>query len=827
MGQSFEIEPILKKLLDKHKELVEMKKLIPSVLVIMALFILAACTADQTEPIAATRPAVTAVPDQPTPSPSPTPVLTPFATELPSFPTPPVLSDGLDPFVQQLQRFLVDPNYGYMQATMSDPIAVGAWRSEWRMYDPAQMVAEFQNNALPAPSAVQFTGLSTEEITSLIGQPPASLFDPATNVVAALHSTGWGQSASDEAILFITEQDGRYVWSAFLYTTGPFADASPSTVAAPVGLIYTITDNGLYQVQPDGQPRQLLDAQTANTPNLRVAPDGRHAAYINDEQQLWLIDTATGEQQQLAADFTTSGYLSWGDKDTLFVGIWLDPSEGEGPNNGHIATLDITSGDLFILDETRLSSGRPSLLSDYNLIAFDVSKDSQDDIFSGRIYHPDSGVQTFDQTAYAGHDRNAIANPVWSPDPNKIAWLTGGGGRFMVQLFDIEAKTAVTIFDWDPARFGALVPSPVWSPDGQWLALEVWANGPEGSGLWLLAADGSSQTLVDADGHDPYWVNADLLVYNLNDGPRLYDVASAMAFKMDLPEGSWVLGVTNEADLQAQLGPQLGPQSDASQVTDTATPQANLPDPAELEMTTTTAASPDGRWQATVSQSEPVTVGDGEQFYASLTIENGSTTWEPVAGWRAYGLGYVYPAVYQWSQDSRYLYYTNKIAVDGCAVFLNATDLYRFDVRTGDNVELLSSGLTWDLALSPDETSLAYTSFNGQSIVVAVRDIATGNEQSVAVADTGPDAQSGNIVWSPDGTQLLLTVAHDPCGSNWTHSIIRLNVAAVTAVTLIEKDARQFTIMEWPNAEGTTARLTDKAGQIWLLDLDSGDLTAE
>jgi hypothetical protein len=355
------------------------------------------------------------------------------------------------------------------------------------------------------------------------------------------------------------------------------------------------------------------------------------------------------------------------------------------------------------------------------------------------------------------------------------------------------------------------------------LALEVWANGPEGSGLWLLAADGSSQTLVDADGHDPYWVNADLLVYNLNDGPRLYDVASAMAFKMDLPEGSWVLGVTNEADLLAQLDP----QADTIPVADTATPQANLPDPAELVMSTTTSESPDGRWQATVSQSEPVAVGDGEQFYASLTIDDGATSWQPVAGWRAYGLGYVYPAVYQWSQDSRYLYYTNKIAVDGCALFLNATDLHRFDVRTGDNVELLPSGLIGDLALSPDETSLAYTSFNGQSIVVAVRDIATGNEQSVVVADTGPGGQSGNIVWSPDGTQLLLTVAHDACGPNWAHSIIRLNAAAVTAVTLIEKDARQFTIMEWPNAEEATARLTDKAGQTWLLDVDSGDLTAE
>ena len=380
------------------------------------------------------RPTATAV--APTPYPTTTTPAEVMSTETP-------FADDLATFIEQLQTAVTSQMWAEIPTFMSDPIAVSAWRSEWRMYTSADTMAAFQNASLPSPLSVQFTGLNEGEITSLIGQPPATMFGSEVNVVAALHSTGWGQSISDEAVLFVTEADGRYTWSGFLYTNGRFADANLGTVAAPVGLIYINWQNGLYQIQPDGQHRQLLNTQDVTIPNFRVAPDGRHVTYVNDEQkQLWVIDTTTGERQQYAADLTPSGYLQWGDKNTLFVGIWLDPNEGEGPNNGHIATLNINTGDLTILDETRLSSGRPSYLSDYTWSALDVFPSSQDDILTGRTYHPDSGLQIFDHTAYAGSINAPIGNPAWSPTPNKIAWMTYEGERHMVQVFDMEAKTA-------------------------------------------------------------------------------------------------------------------------------------------------------------------------------------------------------------------------------------------------------------------------------------------------------------------------------------------------------------------------------------------------
>jgi hypothetical protein len=218
-----------------------MRKFITSVLIILALFIFVACSADQTEPVEATRPSATAVVAEPTALPTQTaePTAETAATE-------PASNDDLAAFIEQLQTAVTNQNYADLEAAMSDAIAVGAWRSEWRTYNPEQLFAAFRAASLPAPLSVQFTSFSTDDLANFLGQPPASMFGPTVNVVAALHSTGWGQSTSDEAILFVTEEDGRFVWSGFLYHNGRFADAALGTVAAPVGLIYTIINDGLF-----------------------------------------------------------------------------------------------------------------------------------------------------------------------------------------------------------------------------------------------------------------------------------------------------------------------------------------------------------------------------------------------------------------------------------------------------------------------------------------------------------------------------------------------------------------------------------------------------
>lgn len=258
-----------------------------------------------------------------------------------------------------------------------------------------------------------------------------------------------------------------------------------------------------------------------------------------------------------------------------------------------------------------------------------------------------------------------------------------------------------------------------------------------------------------------------------------------------------------------------------------ATPEAALPDPAELEMMTTTTASPDGRWQAIAAQSDPIMVGDLEKLYVSLTVSDGATTWEPVAEWRGYGLGYIWPAVYQWSADGRYLYYTNLTAPDGCLYYSNGTDLYRLDLTDGSTIEILPDGKTLNLSLAADESTLAYTNYDGRVVSFVVRSLATGTEQSTAISAPGESAQTGQIHWSADGKTAVLTLIHNACLPTETSSIVRVNLDNMTATTLITQDDRRLQILDWPDPAQPEIRLVDKDGNTWRMDISSGALTPE
>jgi hypothetical protein len=220
---------------------------------VLFLLVLAACSSDggQVSPtLQPTAPAATAAILEPTVEPTATvePTVAPTAepTEEPEVVEP----EGaeLDAFIMSLETAVTDQDFAQMAALANEPIAIGGWRSEWRMYDPAQMSTEFQNGSLPAPTDVIFTGLTDEEITALIGQPPATMFSPDTNYAAALHSSGWGEDGTDDAILFIVEEDGQYSWFAFLYTFGAFADANQvgEVIETDVAYIMAMQDVTMY-----------------------------------------------------------------------------------------------------------------------------------------------------------------------------------------------------------------------------------------------------------------------------------------------------------------------------------------------------------------------------------------------------------------------------------------------------------------------------------------------------------------------------------------------------------------------------------------------------
>jgi hypothetical protein len=256
-----------------------------------------------------------------------------------------------------------------------------------------------------------------------------------------------------------------------------------------------------------------------------------------------------------------------------------------------------------------------------------------------------------------------------------------------------------------------------------------------------------------------------------------------------------------------------------------------LPDLTGLRVVTTTNTSQDGKWNATGLAAFPRSAPDN--YYTRLIVAgaDGQTAWTVVDQWSRYGMGYTTPQPFLWSRDGRAFYFTNMAHPDGCAPFVNATDLYRVDLNTGAVTQIAPSVGLW-LALSPDETKLAYAGFRERGLVVS--DLATGREQETGLklrqnANFG-DA-IGRILWSADGSTIIYTIANRPCSGAASKSqtvfaestsIVRLDVATMRQTPLLSDDIQLRMALEWASADKLLVR--DKDGQTWLLDVTTGQL---
>ena len=216
------------------------------ILAVLSLFLLIACqptgevgvTPDVTLPPAPTEAATTA-PTATTEAATPTtelPTATPPATDAPPA--------TLDAFIIQLQAALSARDFPTMQTLMSDPFTVGFWLSEGVQYTPAEAVAAFENDFLPASATLVWADPNMDLAPLLQGQPPATFLGPDKLVVATLLSYGWGQDAAAEAIQFIIQQpDGTYRWDTMLYSGFGFgslpADVEAVVIAGDEATLYS------------------------------------------------------------------------------------------------------------------------------------------------------------------------------------------------------------------------------------------------------------------------------------------------------------------------------------------------------------------------------------------------------------------------------------------------------------------------------------------------------------------------------------------------------------------------------------------------------------
>lgn len=521
---------------------------------VVLLMVFAACTQAESieEPavVEATPPTATAVPIEP--------IAEPTATAQPTVVE--IESDPLEDFVSELQTAVINQDYVAMQALMSDPIAVAGWRSEGRMIEPAQAVLEYQNSVLPTPLTVQFTGLTEDELTNLLGQTPASMFGPASSVAAVLHSTGWGVESNHEAILFVTEEDGRYAWSAFLFTFGSF-DESNSSGLMP----FVETDVNLVQAQQDvvmySRPGEsydeiggIFDGQSALVTGQSedgnwwrvICPDDTIGDCWVTADPAFTLPTGSGTNESDPTSVITAEPIFTGG-DLQFVG-W-------SPNGRYLAYYEYTEEQVAESPVEGLRGTYPGTFVFYDV---QTGEKCTDYPFSGFFNYegggsgsqwrwlpngqlllslPDGQLLQNDAPCEPGENLVALfptlPSSIGSLSPND-QWLTlVSGGQYW--LYDWMAQNAHPIAEVQPDSFNNLV----WSPDSRHISITLAGNytgdrSPIGGTRVIEVATGEvaaqhdwePANALDGTFGGPVWINNDefVVTLSLDQGPFLMDI---------------------------------------------------------------------------------------------------------------------------------------------------------------------------------------------------------------------------------------------------------------------------------------------------------------
>jgi Tol biopolymer transport system component len=229
------------------------------------------------------------------------------------------------------------------------------------------------------------------------------------------------------------------------------------------------------------------------------------------------------------------------------------------------------------------------------------------------------------------------------------------------------------------------------------------------------------------------------------------------------------------------------------------------------------STSPDGKWKATVLE-------DQESASLRVSSTDGSVVWiaDTVTERDIYG-GFEWPIPFHWSKDGRYLYFTHHERGDGCISLFHGSDLQRLDLQTGEVTEIIPRVGYW-LALSPDETTLAYLSFEKGLIL---HDLPSGDERQVHldIEDAYPETplHKSHLLWSPNGNLLVLTIDIDVCGPGWSTAIVQVDVATLSQTVLLHEDEKLLYTIEW--LEANRILLWEEGGHLWWLDTTTGTVT--
>jgi hypothetical protein len=281
-------------------------------------------------------------------------------------------------------------------------------------------------------------------------------------------------------------------------TNTPTASPMPTllpTTTPPTGLVYRTAD-GLWLVDANGQPQRLFD-----NPDSILLPNGRGILYVQYED-IWFFNLASSETRNLTQ--TAEGWEccpQWSASRPDSVFFLAGTGDPEISELGFWGTASLTADVYQITSSNDVLSGPFALSPDGQTVAY----------LSGRenwLLQWGGEPQPFllEEYGLVPHGDNFyLHSPAWSPDGRQLAWMasanTDNGHTIQVALFNLETKEARFLHPFTPPGRDILPPKPVWSIDGQWLAMTdvSWEEGPAGGPrwlqvpLWVIRTDGSGE----------------------------------------------------------------------------------------------------------------------------------------------------------------------------------------------------------------------------------------------------------------------------------------------------------------------------------------------